>query len=102
MRKCSLLKRSGARARPRELSDVPVWTVSAIACGQGLLQAEVLSPLAHELATLFKQVRPRIGLLNSTTNSVPEAQFGDFADLARVLAPRAERATDTVSRPTAS
>lgn len=51
---------------------------------------------------MFKQVGPRIGLLNSTADPMPEAQFGDFADLASVLAPRAERTADSVSRPTAS
>ena len=42
------------RARRSELSDVPAWMVSAIECRQGLLQAKVLGPLAHEFATLFE------------------------------------------------
>ena len=87
------------RVRPRELlSDVPTLAVSAIECGQSLLQAEVLGPLAHEFATLFKQVRPSIGLLDSAADPMPEAQFGDLADLSRVLAPRAEGAADSMSR----
>ena len=42
------------RARPREFSDVRAWTLSAIECRQGLLQSEVLGPLAHEFTTLFE------------------------------------------------
>ena len=70
------------RARTSGLADLPAWTVPTMQGRQGLLQADVLGPLAHELATVFKQVRPRTSLLNRTAYPMPQAQLGDFAELA--------------------
>ena len=79
-------------ARQSEFSNAARWIVSAIECGQCLLQAEAVGPLAHQFETLLKLVGPCIGLLDHTADPIPETKFSSFADLPLVLTPRAERA----------
>ncbi len=91
--------KDGMRVAERAVECAQMNCCASIERKQGpLLQTEVVGPLTHQFTALFKQARPRIGLLNRTADPMPEAQFGDFADLSRVLAPRPERAADSMSR----